>query len=190
LNILFELNFVISLVRKNIFSLRYSIVFFLLFFVSCHHNKDVSKKVDIKPSVSKTHIVAEKLGVSEKEIKNKKLYTFIGEWYGTPYKYSGCDKNGIDCSCFTGTLYLKVYGKTVARNSALIYKDCERIKTSHLKEGDFVFFKIGSKDVSHVGIYLKGNKFVHASTSKGVMISDLEEPYFKKYYFEAGRLRN
>lgn len=177
--------------EKNIFPEFIFVAICLLFFItSCHHHKDISKKVEVKPAVSKTHIVAEKLNISEKEVRSKKLYSFISDWYGTPYKYGGCGKSGIDCSCFTGTLYLKVYGKTIGRNASLIHKECGKIKTSHLREGDFVFFKIGSRDVGHVGVYLKDNKFVHASTSRGVMISDLEEPYFKKHYYSAGRLKN
>lgn len=161
-----------------------------LFFSSCHHKKDVEDKITIKSLPSnKVAIVAAKLSVSEKEVRNKKLYSFISDWYGTVYKYGGCDKNGVDCSCFTGILYKKVYGVTVGRNTSLIYKESEHIKTSHLREGDLVFFNAGTKDVSHVGVYLKDNKFVHASTSKGVMINDLGETYYKKYYYGAGRIK-
>jgi murein DD-endopeptidase / murein LD-carboxypeptidase len=159
-------------------------------FSSCHHKKDVEDKISVKsvPS-SKVAIVAQKLSISEKEVRNKKLYSFISDWYGTVYKYGGCDKNGVDCSCFTGILYKKVYGVTVGRNTTLIYKEAEHIKTSQLREGDLVFFNAGTKDVSHVGVYLKDNKFVHASTSKGVMINDLGETYYKKYYYGAGRVK-
>lgn len=138
---------------------------------------------------SKVKLVAEKLNISEKEVQNKKLYLFISEWYGTPYKYGGCGRSGIDCSCFTGTLYQKVYGKTLARSSKDIHRDCSRVKESNLKEGDFLFFKIGSKEITHVGVYLKDRKFVHASTKKGVMISSLDEEFFKKVFYEAGRLK-
>jgi lipoprotein Spr len=178
------------LAKKNLFSVtRVFALFLLIFSVSCRTNKDISKKVDVKPSASKTHIVAEKLGISEKEVKSKKLYTFISDWYGTPYKYGGCGRSGIDCSCFTGTLYYKVYGKIIARSSSQLYKDSDHIKTKHLQEGDLLFFKIGSKDISHVGVYLRDDKFVHASTKKGVMISSLNEQFFKDTYFAAGRLK-
>ncbi len=160
------------------------------FISSCHHKKDVEDKITIKSTSSnKVAIVAEKLSITEKEVRNKKLYSFISDWYGTTYKYGGCDKNGVDCSCFTGILFKKVYGVTVGRNTSLIYKEAEHIKTSHLREGDLVFFNAGTKDVSHVGVYLKDNKFVHASTSKGVMINDLGETYYKKYYYGAGRVK-
>lgn len=179
--------------KRNYFGrkLCFSVTFFvLLFFNSCRTHKDVESKVVVKPTASHVQMVAEKLGVSEKEVRTKKLYSFVSDWYGISYKYGGCDRKGIDCSCFTVTLYQKVYGKTVSRNAAAIHKDCGSVRTAHLKEGDFVFFKIGSKQVSHVGVYLRNNKFVHASTSKGVIINDLDEAYYKKYFFEGGRLKN
>jgi lipoprotein Spr len=62
------------------------------------------------------------------------------------------------------------------------------INKSELKEGDLVFFKIGSRSITHMGVYMGNNKFAHASTSKGVMISDLDEAYWRKYYYKGGRL--
>ncbi len=169
-------------------------ILFLLFFVtSCRHHKETSKvktpPANTSASATKIKIVAEKLAISEKDVKAKKLYSFISEWYGTPYKYGGCGKDGVDCSCFTGTLYYKVYGKIIARSSSQLYKESDHIKMKNLEEGDLVFFKIGSKDVSHVGVYLKDDKFVHASTKKGVMISSLQEQFFKDTYYGAGRLK-
>ncbi len=169
-------------------------ILFLLFFVtSCRHHKETSSvktpPVNTSTSATKIKIVAEKLAISEKDVKAKKLYSFISEWYGTPYKYGGCGKDGVDCSCFTGTLYYKVYGKIIARSSSQLYKESDHIKMKNLEEGDLVFFKIGSKNVSHVGVYLKDDKFVHASTKKGVMISSLQEQFFKDTYYGAGKLK-
>ena len=190
MNSIFKYNLVSRRMKKIIFSPAHSIaVFALLFFISCHHNKDISKKVDVKPTVSKVHIVAEKLGVSEKDVRSKKLYSFISDWYGTPYKYGGCGRDGVDCSCFTVTLYYKVYGKIIARSSSQLYKESEHVKTKHLREGDLLFFKIGSKNISHVGVYLKDDKFVHASTKKGVMISSLKEKFFEDTFYSGGRLK-
>jgi murein DD-endopeptidase / murein LD-carboxypeptidase len=165
----------------------------MFFITSCHHTKEVSKTktntTTATVSSSKTKIVAEKLGISEKDVKGKKLYSFISEWYETPYKYGGCGKDGVDCSCFTGTLYYRVYGKIISRTSSQLYKESDHIKTKNLEEGDLVFFKIASKDISHVGVYLKDDKFVHASTKKGVMISSLQEQFFKDTYYGAGRVK-
>ncbi len=173
----------------NIISRLVPFLLFMLLLPACKSKKHISKNEEVQAPVKNATIVSEKLGISEREVGKSNLYTFIGEWYGTPYKYGGCGKDGIDCSCFSGALYRHVYGKNLARSARDIYKDCNRVKESNLKEGDLLFFKIGSKDITHVGVYLKDRKFVHASTKKGVMISDLDEEFFKKTFYEAGRLR-
>jgi lipoprotein Spr len=128
------------------------------------------------------------LGVEEKQISDVRLYRFIDEWYGTPYKYAGKTKSGVDCSGFSSALYREVYGKNISGSASGIYEQCRVISQGKLHEGDLVFFKIESGKVSHVGVYLQNNKFVHASTKKGVVISDLDEPYYKKYFYKGGRL--
>jgi lipoprotein Spr len=130
---------------------------------------------------------AEMIGVSEDEINNIMLYAFIDEWYGSPYRYGGKDKSGIDCSNFTSTLYKHVYNLPVTGSSGGIFQQCSVISKADLKEGDLVFFKIEQNNISHIGIYLQNNKFVHATTKKGVMIDDLNEAYYKKYFYKAGR---
>jgi cell wall-associated NlpC family hydrolase len=133
---------------------------------------------------------AEILGTNEKDINNLKLYYFIDEWMGVPYKYGGNDKNGIDCSGFTGMLYREVYNKNVSGPTSTLIDLTSIINESELKEGDMVFFHIEKKGkVSHVGVYLQNNKFVHATTKKGVMINDLNENYYKQHYFKSGRVK-
>jgi murein DD-endopeptidase / murein LD-carboxypeptidase len=95
----------------------------------------------------------------------------------------------VCCSGLTCKLYESVYAKKISRASRDIYASSKEIDLADLKEGDFVFFKIESKNISHVGVYLLNNKFVHASTKKGVMINDLNEPYYKKYFYKGGRLK-
>jgi lipoprotein Spr len=63
------------------------------------------------------------------------------------------------------------------------------LKKSQLREGDLVFFKIRKRRVSHVGVYLSHNRFIHASVHDGVVISDLDEPYYKKYFFKGGKVK-
>ncbi len=166
------------------------------FFISCHSHKETTtsaKKEPVKNPTVKTNDVKIKnvasiLGVSEKEVKEKKLYGFVSEWYGVPYKYGGCSKYGTDCSCLTINLYSTVYKKQLPRNADDMAKACDKVSERKADEGDMVFFKINSKTVSHVGVVLKNNKFVHASTSKGVLISDLNDAYYKKYFYCYGRL--
>lgn len=178
------------------------IVVAALIMAACHSTNKTTKNSGTKPksagktesgktsaSSSKMKYVATQLGVSESEIKNDKLYQFIAAWYGTPYKYGGCDIKGTDCSCLTINLYKEVYKKNLPRTADEMMKNCDKLSASKVEEGDMVFFKIESKQITHVGVCLKNNKFIHASTKKGVMISDLNEPYFKKYFFSYGRLK-
>lgn len=175
---------------------KYAIVALCIFYmVSCKHRQTVTKSTDSNytktesSSKSLKKQYATKLGVSESDIKNETLYKFINEWHGVPYKYAGKDKSGIDCSGLTSMLYLKVYKKTISSNTKALVGEVKKISESDLKEGDLVFFNTNGKSISHVGVYLQNNKFVHASTKKGVMISDMNEPYFKKTYVSSGRVK-
>jgi lipoprotein Spr len=161
---------------------KYSGIWLLVLVIglsSCHPTKDVVKN----PNGS----LKETLGLSNHDIKDNKLYAYVNEWYGIPYKYGGCTKSGVDCSCFTSNLFASVYGVKFGRTAGEIYKVCEKINSNKLQEGDLVFFIINGKSISHVGVYLKDNKFAHASTSKGVIVSDLNEAYYKKYFYAAAR---
>jgi murein DD-endopeptidase / murein LD-carboxypeptidase len=183
----------------------------LIFANACRHKKSVvSKPKHKKTEVVKTTtgtgeksaeptaghttetsaMLVQKLGVSEKEFKSNKLFLFINDWYGVPYKYGGCQKTGVDCSCFTNLLYETVYNKKTGRSADDMYHACEKILLHEAKEGDLIFFRIGGNSVSHVGVYLRNNLFVHSSTSKGVVINSMDEAYYKKYFHSGGRLKN
>ena len=131
--------------KKAHIILLYGALTVLGFFVSCHSSKDVTTKVKsptAKTSDVKMKNVASVLGVSEKELTDKKLYGFVSEWYGVPYKYGGCSKNGTDCSCLTINLYLTVYKKQLPRNADDMAKACDKVSEKKFSEGDMVFFKI------------------------------------------------
>jgi lipoprotein Spr len=119
-------------------------------------------------------------------IQNISLYQNIDDWYGTRYKMGGTTKNGIDCSAFVQTIFLSAFAVTLPRMAKDQYKATRRISRTELKEGDLLFFNTRG-GVSHVGIYLQNNKFVHASVS-GVMISDMFEPYYVRHFISAGRV--
>jgi lipoprotein Spr len=85
-------------------------------------------------------------------------------------------------------VYLAAYGVQLPRVSRDQYKLCRKISTTELNAGDLLFFRTTGRGVSHVGIYLGNNKFIHASTSNGVTVSDMYEPYFLKRFVGAGRL--
>jgi lipoprotein Spr len=157
---------------------------FLLFVLGCAtpHRTTHSSYRSIEEKYS--HL----LGVDEENISNTKLYSFIDDWYGVPYKYAGNTKKGVDCSGFTIILYKEVFGKVISGTSASLYNQSKKLSKEDLHEGDLVFFKIDSKEVSHIGIYLQNNKFVHATTKAGVMIDDLNEEYYRKYFTGGGKI--
>jgi murein DD-endopeptidase / murein LD-carboxypeptidase len=122
-------------------------------------------------------------------INNPRLYKITSEWMGTPYKYSGSSKKGIDCSGLVCEVYRDCYSKNIEGSAKDIFKNSIEVPKSDLREGDLVFFKIRKNKVSHVGIYLGQNKFVHASVQQGVVISDLNDPYYQRYFFKGGRIK-
>jgi cell wall-associated NlpC family hydrolase len=133
---------------------------------------------------------AEILEVKPRDIENEYLYRFIDKWYGANYRLGGCDKAGIDCSGFVQRLYDEVYGVDLLRTSVEQFQNCQRIKHSKdAREGDLVFFRINkSKRISHVGVYLMNDFFVHASVSNGVIISNLNEDYYHATFAGIGRI--
>ena len=134
-----------------------------------------------------------KLGVSQSKVNNKNLYIVSAQWIGTSYKYGGMSASGVDCSGLTNIIVKKVYGKSLSRSSAGIYSnDVNKIGKSKIKEGDLVFFRTDGKKSStpnHVGIYLNDDKFIHASTSKGVIVSSMSQQYYVTNYIGAGRIK-
>lgn len=123
------------------------------------------------------------------DIENSKLRSAIESWYGTPYLYGGCTKQGVDCSCFVGNVYKSVYGITLKRTANDIYEQSTVVSRNKLKEGDLVFFTNSNQKVSHVGIYLRDDMFVHSSTSQGVIISKLTNTYWSKHFYKGGKIR-
>jgi len=128
------------------------------------------------------------MGVAVDATSNIKLYKFIYEWIGTPYRFGGNTKNGIDCSAFTKAIYDKVFNTTLLRNSRDIFSMVDPLPKDELKEGDLVFFKIKSNRITHIGIYLGDDRFAHASSSRGVVISNLNEPYYSRFFYKGGRI--
>jgi len=146
------------------------------------YSTDIEKSHDLQ---FKYAILMEK---PVESVTNERLIGFLENWYGTPYRYGGEDRKGIDCSAFSALLMDSVYGFRLPRTARSQYSACIRIKKEQLQQGDLVFFNT-TGGISHVGVYLDNNKFVHASASSGVMISDLNDSYFRRRYIGAARVR-
>jgi cell wall-associated NlpC family hydrolase len=142
----------------------------------------VAEKPDFYTSYSK------KFRVKLIGTENKKLVQCMAGWLGTPYKYAGETKQGCDCSGMVMAIYKETYGKELFRSAMDQMKNVRIITRNELALGDLVFFKINGDKVSHVGIYIGESKFMHASTTRGVVINSLEEDYYKKWFFAGGRV--
>ena len=157
------------------------------------NSKSNSSSITTKAEVSDPDNLASQffsqvMGVAVSATSNTKMYQFIYDWLGTPYHLGGDTKKGIDCSGFAFQLYDKTFNTIIGSNARNIFSMVNPINKADLKEGDLVFFKIHSKSISHVGVYIGDNKFAHASSSKGVMISNLEEAYWQRYFYKGGRV--
>ncbi len=130
------------------------------------------------------------LGVDINLEDNHKLYLEAADWIGTPYRGGGDSKRGTDCSGMVYQIYRKVYRTQVPRNTEELKDKSNKIAKRNLKEGDLVFFSSNRsrKRVAHVGIYLKNGKFIHSSTSRGVIISRLGEDYYSRHWICGGRI--
>ena len=140
------------------------------------------------PDTLRFEFHSQKTGIDLDTNSNLNLYYLMYNWVGTPYQFGGSTKNGIDCSGFTKMLVEEIYKISLTRDSRSMFKQCNPVSKSDLKEGDLVFFNISRGQISHVGVYLGNNKFIHSSTQKGVIMSDLREGYYKRYFYKGGRL--
>ncbi len=141
-------------------------------------NKKSSVKKAVHPQTSSPQ---------ERSTVLAKLYKQYNGWKGTPYKYGGLSKNGVDCSGFVHQTYRSLFNITLPRSTNDQVTQGRRVYINELSAGDLVFFKTGW-NVRHVGIYLEKGKFAHASSSKGVMISSMYSGYWKENYWQARRL--
>lgn len=125
---------------------------------------------------------------------NRKQARMIEEacsWIGTPYKYGGAEKGiGTDCSGIVLRVYLDMTEIKLPRNSAKQAEFCKRIKAKDARPCDLVFFATGKDPgkVSHVGLLLDSENFLHASSSKGVTITRLDNPWWSPRILGFGRV--
>ncbi len=156
------------------------------------NTKKESENYTSKSEKEKAHYLQLKyavfIDVPTNKLKNIELLELIDKWWGTKYCIGGNTLKCIDCSGFTQILQREIFYTTLPRTSQEQYKESRRVELEDLREGDLVFFGSG-RSISHVGVYLQNNKFVHASTSVGVTITDLNDKYWKPKFVGGGRLR-
>lgn len=152
---------------------------------------DIPAQTDVEADIEKLTATQFKyamlMDVEVEALTNTTLYSFIEEWYGTHYRMGGTTKKGIDCSAFSGTLLSSIYSFDMPRTAREQYKASQRIDKENLLAGDLVFFNTRG-GVSHVGVYLTNNHFVHSSSTNGVSISSLADGYYSKKFIGGGRV--
>ncbi len=115
-----------------------------------------------------------------------KLYTRLDEWQGVPHRDGGMSKKGVDCSGFTYLTFRDLFNVQLPRTTSQLSHSGSPVSKGLLQPGDLVFFKV--EKGRHVGIYVEKQKFIHASKSKGVMMSRLDNPYWQQHYWQARRV--
>ena len=160
-------------------------------FVGCSYKyKEETIKINELPIVSASLLHSVQINnnkILHHITLNDKLNAFYKEWKGVKYKFGGNSKSGIDCSAFIQKAYKNKLDITIPRTTTSQVKLGKSVNKSQLELGDLVFFKTG-KNSRHVGIYMENGKFMHASSSKGVIISKLNNVYFNKHYWQSRRI--
>ena len=173
-------------------------IFLVLFFSSCTNdsksdsNNDSTKNEDSSASASTSSVSSSQTALNVKDPEAellKKFKTQYLKWKGTPYKYGGSDLRGVDCSALVQNIYASAVNVQLPRVTRTQVKEGVFVKRNALQVGDLVFFKT-SPTVNHNGIYIGNGEFIHASSSRGVMISLLDNVYWKKRYWQSRRILN
>lgn len=161
-----------------------SVVLIAVVLTGCHSSKKSKEGRSHSPKI-------ETVDVRPPKGLEKKIVEEALTWKGTPYKFGASEKKrGTDCSGMVLKVYEEVAHKKLPRNSAKQAEYCKKLKRGEVRPGDLVFFATGKDPdrISHVGIVLGGESFIHASGSKGVIISEMTTPYYQRKFIMYGRV--
>ena len=172
---------VLSVRRSVLLCLRVTAIIFIM--TGCRTHRKGQK---LHGTPVNEYVVPANVSAGQQELVDEAM-----NWLGTPYKYSWQIKGkGTDCSGMVVEVYGHIGVDGLPRNSAKQAEYCRNLKAKDVEVGDLVFFATGKDPhkISHVGIMLDKDNFIHASTSKGVVISQISTPYYTRTFKQYGRV--
>ena len=149
-------------------------------------NEDSADSTAIMGSVSESRNLGDWRKRASLSSRGGMIVNTAKRFIGVPYVWGGTTTSGFDCSGFIMNIYGR-HGLNIKRLADEQYYGGKKLSKSELTAGDLVFFSTYAPGVSHVGIYIGDNKFIHASSSRGVTIDSLDSEYFKNAYVGACR---
>ena len=166
--------------KKKLIPVILLFIFLVLTLPGCGTYRDSSRITAIPSATSR-------INLADIQAVKSVLYSQYDEWKSVRYREGGMSKRGIDCSGFIYLTYRSQFGIDLPRTTDLQSSVGRKISRNNLQAGDLVFFKTGFFR-KHVGIYVEDRKFMHASSSKGVMMSSLDDEYWSGNYWMAKRI--
>ncbi len=116
-----------------------------------------------------------------------RLMTAADDWLGVPYRFGGTSRSGVDCSALVRAIYAGAFGLRLTRSTRTQVREGREVARNDLRTGDLVFFRTGPNQ-RHVGIYLDGDRLLHASSSQDrVLVDDFNKDHFQRTYWTARR---
>ncbi len=175
--------------RLNLYVLIVSAAMLAAMASSCGSSKHASSRKSSSLGATRTETPRHITFDSDMPQPAHALLREADSWIGTRYRYGGNDRNGVDCSGFVSQVYSRALDIKLPRTSAQQSDFCTDISRGALQVGDLVFFSLnGGSKVGHVGIYVGDGNMIHASSSRGVVITPLSSPYFDSRFVGAGRV--
>jgi probable lipoprotein NlpC len=154
---------------------------------ACGSSSGLQKNSTSKKEASKwVPAMSRSAGISEVRTFNRLKSAYI-QWQGTPYLWGGDNRNGIDCSAFMQVIFKDYLNQPLPRTTVEQMKVGKKIRKKWANIGDLVFFKTGATTY-HVGVMVDDRYFLHAGTSRGVMISDIQDRYWSARYLMARKV--
>lgn len=157
----------------------------------CHSSRTIATATPGKEYQRTRPVVKQRIDIDRDDLPQPSvaILSEANKWLGVPYKYGGDTRNGVDCSGLVQNVFRSSLAIHVPRSSTKQADFCKTIKREQVIEGDLLFFSTpGSGNIGHVGIYIGNGCMIHASSSRGVVVSDISDDYFTRHFLKAGRV--